>query len=50
MTCPLSHFVCPAQARKLVPRPEEEKLPLFEDLCELNNMMGAERFESGLIW
>lgn len=44
--CALS---CPADARILVPKPEDERMPIFEDIYDMNNRMAAERFESGLV-
>lgn len=48
--CGQCAYVCPAEARALVPREENTFLPLFEDIVENNNLLAAERFESGLIW
>lgn len=47
--CGQCTLTCPAGARILVPRPEDEIMPIFEDIYEMNNRMAAERFESGLI-
>ena len=48
--CGQCAYVCPVEARVLVPKEQGDFLPLFEDIMENNNLLAAERFESGLIW
>ena len=48
--CGQCAMVCPVQARVLVPKDPATLKPPCEDRVEMNNMLGAQRFEAGLFW
>ena len=50
VACGQCAYVCPTKSRWLVAKPKGTFLEHFEDLVEVNNMLAADRFESGLIY